>query len=94
MKKVGYLSQKKSNGKVYIYLRKSYREENKVKHEYIYSFGAMPNALEKMYTLRENPEDFPQDLRGRNYNLDDLDDWIMTIETRKTSRGRDFCLKV
>lgn len=54
----------------------------------------MPNALEKMYTLRENPEDFPQDLRGRNYNLDDLDDWIMTIETRKTSRGRDFCLKV
>ena len=90
MKKSGYLSKKKSNGNTYIYLRRSYREDNKVKHEYIYSFGSMPNALEKMFWLRDNPEQFPKELKERGYNLMDLDNWIMTIETRVTSTGRVF----
>lgn len=58
----------------------------------MYSFGPMPDALEKMYWLRDNPEEFPEELKQRHFNLGDLDDWIMTIETRKTSTGRDFNL--
>ena len=90
MKKVGYLSRKKSNGNTYIYLRRSYRERSKVKHEYIYSFGSMPKALEKMYWYRENPEKFPKELEERGYNLKDLYEWIMTMETKVTSTGREF----
>lgn len=90
MKKSGYLTRKKSNGKIYIYLRRSYRDEGKIKHEYIYSFGAMPNALEKMYYLRDNPDDFPEKLSERKFHYEDLRDWIATMEVGITSHGRSF----
>lgn len=90
MKKSGYLARKKSNGGIYIYLRRSYRENGKVKHENLYSFGAMPKALEKMYWLRDNPEEFPEELKQRHFDLIDLYDWIMTIETEVTPTGRAF----
>lgn len=91
MKKSGYLSRKKSNGETYIYLRRSYRENGKGKHENIYSFGTMPKALEKMYFFRDNPEQFPTELKERQFDLLDLYDWIMTLETKVTSKGKSFC---
>lgn len=93
MKKIGYLTKKKSNGAFYIYLRRSYRKQNKVNHEYIFSFGKMPNALEHMYWIRDNPEKFPTELIERHFNLDDLQEWILTIETGVTSTGRNFGVK-
>lgn len=90
MKVSGYLSKKKSNGNTYIYLRRSYRENNKVKHEYIFSFGTTSNALEKMYWYRDHPEQFPKQLKDRGYGLGDLYDWIMTMETKVTSTGKKF----
>lgn len=88
--KPGYLTKKKSHGKLYIYVRKTYREGKNIKHEYIYSFGAMPDALEKMYWYRDNPEQFPLELIAKGYDLVDLYDWIMTMETNVTSKGREF----
>jgi len=44
MKRVGYLTKKTSKGKVYLYIRKSYREGKKVKHQYIYGFGPIEMA--------------------------------------------------
>jgi hypothetical protein len=52
----------------------------------------MPGALENMYQLRENPESFPKELMAAGYNLDDLDEWILTIETQVTSSDRTFKL--
>lgn len=88
--KSGYLSKKKSNGKNYIYLRRSYREDEQVKHEYIFSFGSMPRALEKLYLMRENPEDIPLRLTERNFDVSDVNEWILTLETQVTSTGRSF----
>ena len=88
--KSGYICRKRAKERTYIYLRRSYRENNKVKHEYVYSFGPMPDALEKMYWLRDNPEEFPEELKQRHFDLVDLYDWIMTMETKVTPTGRIF----
>ncbi|MEK5105031.1 hypothetical protein MKX83_24120 [Cytobacillus sp. FSL M8-0252] len=90
MKKQGYLSKKISKGHTYIYLRKSYRVNKKIKHKYLYSFGSMPDALEKMYKMRENPDNFPRELIEMGFDLIDLYNWILTIETKVTSTGRSF----
>jgi hypothetical protein len=91
-RKTGYLTRKKAKGQVYIYLRKTFSEGNKIRNQNIYSFGRMPGALESMYQLRENPDSFPEELLKAGYNLDDLDEWILTIETQVTSSGRSFKL--
>lgn len=91
-RKVGYLTRKKAKDHTYIYLRKTFQEGGRVKNKNIYSFGRMPRALEEMYKLREEPENFPDELIKAGYNLDDLDEWIMTIETQITSSGRPFNL--
>ncbi|MDM5205355.1 hypothetical protein [Cytobacillus kochii] len=90
MKKLGYLSKKISKGHTYIYLRKSYRVDKEIKHKYLYSFGSMPDALEKMYEMRDNPQGFPKELIELGFDLIDLYDWILTIETKVTSTGRSF----
>lgn len=58
----------------------------------IYSFGNYEKALEKMYGWRNNPELFPQELKELGYDLSDLHDWILTLETKKTKTGRDFSI--
>ena len=50
----------------------------------------MPEALEKMYKIRDNPQTFPKDLIDKGFELRDLYDWILTIETKVTSTGRRF----
>lgn len=89
-KKIGYLSKNKSKGITYIYLRKSEREKDLVKKKNLYSFGRMPQALEDMYTWREQPEKFPEKLKELGYNLEDLQEWILTLETKITSKGNPF----
>ncbi|CAM3880707.1 hypothetical protein GCM10009865_54930 [Aeromicrobium ponti] len=86
----GYLVKQKAKGKVYLMLKKTYRQGNKVSSQSLYSFGAMPDALEKMYWLRENPEEFPKELKEKGFDLADLYDWILTIETRQKKNGKPF----
>ncbi|PJN91479.1 hypothetical protein [Bacillus sp. mrc49] len=88
----GYLSKKKANGSIYIYVRRSYRVGKRTSHKNIYGFGPLPAALEKMYQIRENPNTFPETLSLEGFNLSDLHEWILTIETNITSTGRDFSI--
>jgi hypothetical protein len=92
LEKSGYLSKKLSNGRNYLYIRQSYRLDGKVKHKYLYSFGAMPSALDKMYDILNNPETFPDKLKENGFNLNDLQEWVFTVETRTTSTGRKFVI--
>lgn len=86
----GYLTRRKARGHTYIYLKKSKREGKKIKELNLYSFGKMPEAIERMYEIREKPEIFPDELKNLGFNLDHLDEWILTIETKTTSSGRPF----
>lgn len=88
----GHLHKKRGRGKFYIYLRESFRNGDKVENINIYSFGKMPGALEFLYSIREDYSLFPEELLKKGYNLDDLDEWIMTLETQVTGTGREFKL--
>ncbi|NRG31727.1 hypothetical protein [Niallia circulans] len=90
MKRVGYLTKKTSKGKVYLYIRKSYREGKRVKHQYIYGFGPIETAKEKLYKIFEEEIEFPKELKINGFNLDDVYDWILTLETGVTKSGRLF----
>ncbi|WP_186672941.1 hypothetical protein [Sporosarcina sp. BP05] len=70
----GYLTRKKSKGNTYIYLRKSKRVEGEIKHDYIYSFGKMPAALNHMYSIVNDEIPFPSKLDG--YDIKQIFDWI------------------
>ncbi|MHB0803030.1 hypothetical protein PVK73_26805 [Bacillus thuringiensis] len=49
--------------------------------------------MDKMFRWRENPEkEFPEEILKLGYNLDDLDDWIMTLETGYSKTGRKLTL--
>lgn len=93
MGKVGYITKKFVKGKYYIYVRQSYRDSKTVKHKYLFSFGAMPEALNKMYRILEQEEPFPETLMVNHFTLEDVYDWILTIETGITSRGKRFLMK-
>ncbi len=71
-------------------LKKTFRQGEKVSSQSLYSFGPMPGALEKLYWLREHPEEFPEELKEKGFVLADLYDWIWTIETRQKKNGRPF----
>lgn len=86
----GHLTRKKARGEIYIYLRESFRKGKKVTNKNIYGFGKMPNALELLYSFREDYDLYPKELLEKGYNLDDLDEWILTLETQVTGTGRDF----
>lgn len=88
----GYLTRKRKKGRIYIYLRKSKRENGVVKHEYIYSFGKMPAALDYLYEIVNAKKPFPDELKDEGYEIDNILEWIMTLETQKTKSGRDFVL--
>lgn len=88
----GYLIRKKSKGSTYIYLRKSKREDGKVNHNYIYSFGKMPAALDHLYSIINDKNPFPSKLKNEGYDIENILEWIMTLETNKTKNGRDFNL--
>lgn len=89
----GYLIRKKSKGNTYIYLRKSSRENGKVNHDYIYSFGKMPAALDHLYSIVNDNSPFPTALKNEGYDIQNILEWIMTLETKQTKNGRDFNLE-
>ena len=88
--RTGYLARKCYSNKVYIYLRKSFRENGKTKNKTLYSFGVTEKALDQLKGIRSNPDLFPLELKRLNFNLDDVDEWILTLETKVTSTGREF----
>lgn len=66
MGKVGYLTKKYAKGKLYIYVRQSYRVNKKVKHRYLFSFGPMPEALIGCIGYLNNKSHFQNDYLNVN----------------------------
>lgn len=91
-----YLGKTRANGYIYIYLRQSYREkrENKSisKYRNLFSFGEAKKALETMYSWRDQPETFPEELKAMGMDLEDLEEWILTLQTQVTKTGKPFLL--
>lgn len=92
--KVGFLSRNKANGFTYINLRKSERVikngKSQVIKTNIFRFGRVEKAIENMYTWRDDFDKFPKELKDLGYDFDDLQDWILTLETNVTKTGKSF----
>lgn len=86
----GYLAKQKAKGKTYLFIKKTYREGKKVKSKSLYSLGAMPEALERLYWLRDHPDYFPKDLEKAGFTLAHLYKWILAIEIRQKENGSPF----
>ncbi|WP_336770944.1 hypothetical protein [Bacillus bombysepticus] len=72
----------------YVYLVVAEKKNKQVKTHIIYRFGPLEKALETMYGMRDDFEDcFPLELKGKGYDWEDLNDWILSIETGYSKYG-------
>lgn len=53
----------------------------------MFPFGRLEAALENMYSIRE-ANMLPEELVSMNFSFDDLNQWILTLETRITRNGK------
>lgn len=90
----GYLSVVRSGQYKYLQLRQSVAKKDDldgsrtINKKVVYSFGNTDRAIYKLYNWRDNPDKFPIELKKMGYDLCDLDDWILTIETGISKTGR------
>ncbi|WP_193553840.1 hypothetical protein [Carnobacterium divergens] len=87
----GYLKFSKSKNKIYVYLFGRLTGEEKKKN--LFAFGRLENALENMYQIRESDR-LPAELSELGFNFDDLDEWILALETRTTRNNKKINLPV
>ena len=86
---IGFLTFNRSKGKIYVYLTKALRDNGKKKNITLYKFGRLDNALERMYVWRDDFENkFPAELLNLGYDWNDLHDWILSLETGYSKKGR------
>lgn len=94
---MGYLSQVRSGGNQYIYLTEycGIQEFSSKREHHVFSFGNSRKALSKMKRwCRKFDSEFPEALKERGYTLEDVKNWINTIETGTTKNGRKFCVEI
>lgn len=90
----GYLSVVRSGKYKYLQLRQSVAKKDEldgsrtINKKVVYSFGNTDRAIDKLYNWRDNPDKFPSELKNMGYDLYDLDDWILTIETGISKTGK------
>ena len=66
----------------YVYLVVAEKKIKRVKTHIVYRFGPLETALETMYGMRDDFENcFPPELKDKGYDWEDLNDWILSIET-------------
>lgn len=87
---MGFLSQVRVKGKQYIYLseyigQKKFTTKSDI---HVYGFGERTKALERMKKWQRGEEELPKEIRKRGYDLDDLAQWIQTLETGVSPTGR------
>lgn len=87
VKGTGYLKFVKSKGHSYVYLHGRLSGEKSKKH--LFSFGRIEAALENMYAIREFNL-LPGELINMRFTFDDLDQWILTLETKVTRNGKSI----
>lgn len=92
---MGYLSQVKAGGKQYIYLTEycGHQEFTTKIEKHIFSFGSPTIAISKMHRWQKDFSEFPSELLGKGYGLNDLESWIKTLQTGVTPNGRRFKVK-
>ncbi|MCI1820249.1 MULTISPECIES: hypothetical protein [Carnobacterium] len=83
----GYLKFVKSRDHLYVYLHGRLEGEKLKKH--LFPFGRLEAALENMYSIRDSNV-LPEELVSMNCSFDDLDQWILTLETRITRNGKNI----
>ncbi|EOO24971.1 hypothetical protein IIU_06544 [Bacillus cereus VD133] len=72
----------------YVYLAVAEKKNKRVKTHIIYRFGLLETALETMYGMRDDFENcFPPELKDKGYDWEDLNDWILSIETGYSKYG-------
>ena len=71
----------------YVYLAVAEKKNKRVKH-ILYMDSITRKALETMYGMRDDFEDcFPLELKDKGYDWEDLNDWILSIETGYSKYG-------
>lgn len=87
---MGFLSQIRVKGKQYIYLSE-YIGKNKyttTTEINVYGFGERQKALETMRKWKSGEKEIPREITVLGYGLEDVEQWIETLETGISPTGR------
>ncbi|MEK4599498.1 hypothetical protein IAI44_22805 [Bacillus cereus] len=77
----------------YVYLVVAEKKNKKVHTHMVYRFGPLEKALETMYEMRGDFEKlFPLELKERGYDWEDINDWILSIETGYSKYGNKLVI--
>jgi hypothetical protein len=78
----------------YVYLVVAEKKNKKKVHTHmVYRFGPLEKALETMYEMRGDFEKlFPLELKERGYDWEDINDWILSIETGYSKHGNKLVI--
>lgn len=89
VKGTGYL--KKLNKRRWSYFSLYGTKEGKREKEQLFYFGRYDRALKEMLHYRDAGK-LPEQLLNLGFTLDDLDQWILTLETRVTRTGKEIII--
>ncbi|TCJ79215.1 UNVERIFIED_ORG: hypothetical protein EDC93_108174 [Bacillus cereus] len=77
----------------YVYLVVAEKKNKKVHTHMVYRFGPLEKALETMYEMRGDFENlFTLELKERGYDWEDINDWILSIETGYSKHGNKLVI--
>ncbi|SEG53337.1 hypothetical protein SAMN04487919_11226 [Bacillus sp. ok061] len=77
----------------YVYLVVAEKKNKKVHTHMVYRFGPLEKALETMYEMCGDFENlFPLELKERGYDWEDINDWILSIETGYSKHGNKLVI--
>ncbi|WP_242281006.1 hypothetical protein [Bacillus cereus group sp. BfR-BA-01347] len=77
----------------YVYLVVAEKKNKKVHTHMVYRFCPLEKALETMYEMRGDFENlFPLELKERGYDWEDINDWILSIETGYSKHGNKLVI--
>ncbi|WOA60687.1 hypothetical protein [Bacillus mycoides] len=72
----------------YVYLAVAKKKNKRVNTNIVYRFGPLEKSLDSMYGMRDDFENcFPTELKEKGYDWEDLNDWILSIETGYSKYG-------
>ncbi|OTW84823.1 hypothetical protein H0242_30910 (plasmid) [Bacillus thuringiensis serovar sumiyoshiensis] len=77
----------------YVYLVVAEKKNKKVHTHIVYGFGPLEKALETMYEMRDDFEKlFPLELKESGYDWEDINEWILSIETGYSKYGNKLVI--
>lgn len=78
---MAFLTRVHANGATYLYLREYATRRNVINNSVtIYRFGRIDNALKKMHKWKQDINKFPEQLKRRGFEKEDLKAWIKRVE--------------